>query len=80
MGLRAPQKENYDIIAQFLCIIRGTIIVPIVGLYQTTMTAEATLVLVRTIGLTGRREALPEPVYILYLYYTIYRVFDCYCK
>ena len=50
--------------------------------YQTTMTA-ATLVLVRThcaIGLTGHREALPEPVYILYLYYTIYHVFDCYCK
>ena len=49
-------------------------------MYQTTMTAEATLVLVRTIGLTGHREALPEPVYILYLYYTIYHVFDCYCK
>ena len=43
----------------------------IVQQYETTMTA-ATLVLVRTIGLTGHRGALPEPVYILYLYYTLF--------
>ena len=45
------------------------------------MTAEATLVLVRThceIGLSGHREALPETGLCIIVLYIIYRVFVCY--
>ena len=45
------------------------------------MTAEATLVLIRThceIGLSGQREALPETGLCIIVLYIIYRVFDCY--
>ena len=51
------------------------------GLYQTTMTAEAKLVLVRTrceIGLSGHREALPETGLRIIVLYIIYHVFVCY--